>query len=151
MDETARALADLSAIEDQIAGMNGGELLPVLVRRRGALRRKVPTAHLAAYDALERFHRRPVVVPVRRSHCGGCHLRVPPQLESLLRRNPALMACPHCQRLLYLPREDRAESASAPSSKAASARPPVPLAVRVVAAPRRKREPQSSPARASRR
>ena len=137
MDETARALSDLSAIDDQIAGTNGGGPASVLVRRRGALRKTIAPVHLAAYDALGRFHRRPVIVAVRRSHCGGCHLRVPPQLESSLRRFRGLAPCPHCHRLLYVsgaaqqsavPAGDRPASAAAaaPRSERPAPRPRAP-------------------------
>ena len=101
MDETARALSDLSAIDDQIAG--GGDTVSRLIRRRGALRKAIAPVHLAAYDAVGRLRRRPVIVAVRRAHCGGCHLRVPPQLESSLRQDRRLAPCPHCHRLLYAP------------------------------------------------
>jgi hypothetical protein len=156
MDETARTITDLSAVEDQIAGMSGGDLLTVLVRRRGALRKKIAPVHLAAYDALERFRRRPVVVPVRRSHCGGCQLRVPPQIESLLRRNRTLISCPHCHRLLYFPAGETGRSAerspSATGGAAPEIAPPAAAPVRAVSASRRrKREPRAAPIRASRR
>jgi hypothetical protein len=136
--------------------MSGGDLLPVLVRRRGALRKKIAPVHLAAYDALERFRRRPIVVPVRRSHCGGCQLRVPPQLESLLRRNRTLISCPHCHRLLYFPGEERIGRAAerpAPDPRGAVAEvpPPEAVSVRAVPAPRRRKEPRAAPLRASRR
>src|SRR6476660_7909170 len=98
MDRTVRALSDLSAVDDQLAPEG---LIPVLAARRDALREAIPDAFLEAYDVLGRVRRRPVVVPVRRAHCGGCYLRLPPQLDVSVRRRESLSVCPHCRRLLY--------------------------------------------------
>jgi hypothetical protein len=75
--------------------------VPALEERRVALRRAIPGVFLAVYDALGQVGRRPVVVPVRGAHCGGCYLRLPPQLDSSIRRRQSLCPCPHCRRLLY--------------------------------------------------
>jgi predicted nucleic acid-binding Zn-ribbon protein len=37
--------------------------------------------------------------------CGGCHLKVQPQLVSEIRQQNALVTCPHCQRMLLWPSE----------------------------------------------
>ena len=103
MDRTVRALTDLSATDGQLSGkealMDG--LALVLEGRRAALREAIPRIFLDAYDALDRSGRRPVVVQVRRAHCGGCYLRLPPQLDSSIRQGQSLCPCPHCRRLLY--------------------------------------------------
>ena len=121
MDRTVRALADLSAVDDQLSGretlMDG--LARVLEERRVALREVIPALFLAAYDALGRKGRRPVVVPVRGAHCGGCHLRLPPQIDSSIRRGQSLCSCPHCGRLLYLPGVEENEKASKLKDKTA--------------------------------
>jgi hypothetical protein len=103
MDRTVRALTDLSAVDDQLSGkevlMDG--LALALEERRAALRAAIPGVFLAAHDALGRVGRRPVVVQVHGGHCGGCYLRLPPQLDSVIRRRQSLCLCPHCRRLLY--------------------------------------------------
>jgi predicted nucleic acid-binding Zn-ribbon protein len=103
MDKTVEALTGLSAVDDQLSGkealMDG--LAPALEQRRAALREAVPSVFLAAYDALGRAGRRPVIVAVRGGHCSGCYLRLPPQLDSTIRRRQSLCSCPHCGRLLY--------------------------------------------------
>jgi hypothetical protein len=76
-------------------------LVLALEGRRAALREALPSLFLAAYDALCRAGRRPVVVPVRGAHCGGCYLRLPPQLYSSIPRRQSPCTCPHCGRLLY--------------------------------------------------
>ena len=79
------------------------DFVKTLEKRRAALRHAIPDAFLAAYDALGRIGRYPVVVEVRSAHCGGCYLRLPPQLDSAIRRRQTLPACPPCRRLLSQP------------------------------------------------
>jgi hypothetical protein len=84
-----------------------------LEKRRTALRDAIPESFLLAYDALGRMGRHPAVVAVRKAHCGGCYLRLPPQLESDVRHRQSLRSCPHCHRLLYLPAPTESENAGA--------------------------------------
>jgi predicted nucleic acid-binding Zn-ribbon protein len=118
MDRTARTLTDLSAVDDQLSGkdalMDGRTL--ALEQHRAALREAIPRDFLAAYDALGRVGRRPVVVEVRGGHCSGCYLRLQPQLDSTIRRRQSLCSCPHCGRLLYSPTRV-SDSEGAPESK----------------------------------
>jgi hypothetical protein len=102
MDKTARALTNLSSVDDQLSKRETlmAGLASALEERRTALREAIPGPFLAAYDALGRG-RRPVIVAVRGAHCGGCYLRLPPQLDSAIRRRQSLCSCPHCGRLLY--------------------------------------------------
>jgi predicted nucleic acid-binding Zn-ribbon protein len=47
------------------------------------------------------------VVEVRREgDCGGCRMRVPPQLITQIHRNEDVVFCPSCQRVLYVPPAD---------------------------------------------
>ena len=125
MDKTVRALEDLSATDGQLRG--GAPLTDTFIRtlekRRTALRDAIPESFLLAYDALGRMGRRPAVVAIRKAHCGGCYLRLPPQLDSAIRRRQSLRACPHCLRLLYSPAP--AESENASGAQAGPERPPV--------------------------
>jgi predicted nucleic acid-binding Zn-ribbon protein len=45
------------------------------------------------------------VVYIQDGTCGGCYLKVQPQLISEIRRQDKLLACPHCQRMLLWPSE----------------------------------------------
>jgi hypothetical protein len=103
MDRTVRALTELCTVDDQVSQKEAliDGLALALEERRAALRESIPGLFLAAYDALGRLGRRPVVVQVQSVHCGGCYLRLPPQLDSSLRRRLSLCPCPHCRRLLY--------------------------------------------------
>jgi hypothetical protein len=119
MDSTVRALTDLAAVDDQLSGRDAlidGPAL-ALEERRASLREAIPGAFLAAYDALGRVGRRPVVVHVRGAHCGGCYLRLPAQLDSSIRRRQSLCSCPHCGRLLYSSSSRLGEGENASESK----------------------------------
>jgi hypothetical protein len=103
-DATLRALVDLSQVDRQLSGEGAltDRMARALEGRRATLRKAIPGNFLAAYDALGRAGRRPAVVPVvRGAHCGGCYMRIPPQLDALVRRGQSLCSCPHCRRLLY--------------------------------------------------
>src|SRR5450759_862776 len=115
MDRTVRTLTDLSAVDDQLSRKEAlmGGLALALEQRRATLREAVPGSFLAAYDALSRMSRLPFVVQVRGAHCGGCYLRLPPQLDSSIRQRQFLCPCPHCGRLLYSPsRAEDSENAT---------------------------------------
>lgn len=104
MEGTVRALAELSEVDGRLSGAGAltDRVLRALERHRAALREAIPGNFLAAYDDLGRAGRRPAVVPlVRGAHCGGCYMRVPPQLDSFVRRGESVCSCPHCGRLLY--------------------------------------------------
>ncbi len=114
MDKTVRALNDLSATDLQLRDDTASTDASVtaLRKRRAALREAIPGVILVAYDALDRIGRRPVAVQVRNAHCGGCYLRLPPQLASAIRHRVTLRSCPHCRRLLYSPAPEEIESAN---------------------------------------
>jgi hypothetical protein len=103
MHETVRALTGLSALDEQLSGKEPlmADLALALEERRASLRETIPGVLLAAYDALGRTGRRPIVVAARGGHCSGCYLRLPPQLDSTIRRRLSMPPCPHCGRLLY--------------------------------------------------
>ncbi len=113
MDKTVRALEDLSATDRQLQdnAVLTDAFAHALAQRRAALRDAIPDTFLATYDDLGRRGRHPVVVPVRNSHCGGCYLRLPPQLDSVIRHRHSLRACPHCRRLLYSPPPEDGDNA----------------------------------------
>jgi len=41
------------------------------------------------------------LVPVENGTCGGCHMKVPPQLVQDAKRGDAMVSCSYCGRLLY--------------------------------------------------
>jgi len=151
MDKTVRALEDLSATDSQLGGDAPltAEFVRALEKRRTALRDAIPSALLVAYDALGRMGRRPAVVQVRNAHCGGCYLRLPPQLASAIRHRQSLRSCPHCRRLLYSPTPTETGSASAakPELERSPANAPSSKRLHRIPARRPAREPRPSAAR----
>jgi predicted nucleic acid-binding Zn-ribbon protein len=103
-EATVRALADLSEIDSRLSSTEApkGPARRALETLRAELRKIIPSSFVSAYDALGRARRRPAVVPlVRGAHCGGCYIRIPPQLGASIRRGLSVSSCPHCRRLLY--------------------------------------------------
>lgn len=60
---------------------------------------------LEVYEKLAAQHDRSVVVHVRDGTCGGCHLKVLPQLVSDIRLQDSLHTCPHCRLILLWPND----------------------------------------------
>lgn len=60
---------------------------------------------LRVYERLAAQHDRSVVVHLRDGTCGGCHLKVLPQLVSEIRLQESLHTCPHCRLILLWPSE----------------------------------------------
>jgi hypothetical protein len=68
---------------------------------------------LARYAKLRASRREQALAPVRNGICFGCKLRLPPQLVAEVRRSEVLLACNHCQRILYWEGEREPVTASA--------------------------------------
>jgi predicted nucleic acid-binding Zn-ribbon protein len=127
IEETVRALAELSDIDLRLSGAGSREdrVPRSLEGRRAALREAIPGNMLAAYDDLGRAGRRPAVVPlVRGSYCGGCYMRVPPQLHAFVRRGQSVCSCPRCRRLLYVARDPEPAGGNGSKAHAAKKDPP---------------------------
>lgn len=60
---------------------------------------------LERYEKLALQYDRSVVVHLQDGTCGGCHLKVLPQLVSDIRLQEALHTCPHCRLILLWPNE----------------------------------------------
>ena len=146
MDKTVRALEDLSATDSRLRDDTAltGASARALRKRRATLREAIPGVILVAYDALDRMGRRPATVQVRNAHCGGCYLRLPPQLASAVRHRQTVRSCPHCRRLIYSPAPEESESAN--ESKPEPERSPV----KARASKRVRRIPARRPAREGR-
>jgi predicted nucleic acid-binding Zn-ribbon protein len=105
MDKKIDALRLLFSVDSQLREQNGtaDAATRSLEKQRVSLRRKIPKPLLKSYDALLDAGRYPPVVEARGSHCGGCNLRLTPQLAYQIRRGEGLLPCPHCRRLLFHP------------------------------------------------
>jgi uncharacterized protein len=63
---------------------------------------RIQPAVLTRYNKIAAQMRR-ALVPVRALTCGGCHMNVPHQLVSEVKRGTQVQQCPHCHRLLFVP------------------------------------------------
>ena len=57
------------------------------------------------YERLLRNKGESVVVGVQHAVCGGCHMRLPPQLIVSCQAVKELITCPNCGRILYYSRD----------------------------------------------
>jgi hypothetical protein len=55
----------------------------------------------ARYERLVRSKGEGVVVGIQHGVCGGCHMRVPPQLLVMCQAEKELVSCSNCGRILY--------------------------------------------------
>ncbi len=84
-EREAQLKADLKAAQDAVA-----EARPA-----------VPEPQMRLYDRLAVKPGHPVCVPVKGGKCGGCHLKVPPHIESMARTGPEIATCDQCGRILH--------------------------------------------------
>jgi uncharacterized protein len=128
-------IGELKTLEDDLAGAE----LQLLERERELADRRLALAadldRLTAertrlameleeslrkrYDLI--FERRDglAVVEVRKEgDCGGCRMRVPPQLITQIHRNSDVVFCPNCQRALYVLPGDPQPAKEAPKAEA---------------------------------
>lgn len=95
--ETERAKVDeeLAQLEKEVEALQG---------QRGDRAGRVDPPLLKRYERISRNVRRGLV-PIQNGACGGCHMNIPPQLVSEVKRAGRVHECPHCHRLLYVPEQ----------------------------------------------
>jgi hypothetical protein len=97
-------------VEDQVAqlGAREGNLkkeLAELESNRGELAAAVGDVERSLYERLMRSKGENVVVGVQHGVCGGCHMKVQPQLLVLCQAKKELVTCSNCGRILYYTRD----------------------------------------------
>lgn len=93
-------------MEDQLAQLGAREQnlekeLAELRVNREELATAVGDSARARYERLVRSKGENVVVGVQHGVCGGCHMRLPPQLMVQCQAQQDLVACSNCGRILY--------------------------------------------------
>lgn len=71
-----------------------------LKHEREKLAARVQKSDLQMYERIRKAKSGLAVVPVKRSACGGCYNRVPPQRVLELRKNSKISTCERCGRIL---------------------------------------------------
>lgn len=97
-------------MEDQFSQLNTREQnlkreLAELEVNREDLAAAVDESARSRYERLFRSKGENVVVGVQHGVCGGCHMRLPPQLLVQCQAQQELIACSNCGRILYYTRD----------------------------------------------
>jgi len=97
-------------VDDQVAQLGTREQslkkeLGELEANRGELAGAVDDSARGRYERLMRSKGENVVVGVQHGVCGGCHMKLPPQLIVLCQAGQELVTCSNCGRILYYTRD----------------------------------------------
>jgi uncharacterized protein len=97
-------------VDDQVAQLNAREEnlkreLAELEQNREELASAVGEDVRARYERLVRNKGDNVLVGVQHGVCGGCHMRLPPQLLVMCQAKKELVTCSNCGRILYYTRD----------------------------------------------
>jgi len=97
-------------MEDQLAQLAAREQnlkkeLEELSANREELAGAVDEGTRGRYERLFKSKGENVVVGVQHGVCGGCHMRVPPQLLVQCQGQQELVTCSNCGRILYYTRD----------------------------------------------
>lgn len=97
-------------VEDQISQLGGREVnlkkeLDELQANREELAAAVPDVIRNRYERLLRNKGENVIVGVQHGVCGGCHMKLPPQLLISAQAQQEMITCINCGRLLYYTRD----------------------------------------------
>ncbi len=107
---TQQANQARKSMEEQLAELARREQnlqreLAELTQNRLELATAVDSGTRARYERLTRSKGENVVVGVQHGVCGGCHMRVPPQLLVQCQAQQEVITCSNCGRILYYTRD----------------------------------------------
>jgi uncharacterized protein len=108
---TTQAAQDARKLmDDQLAQLAAREAnlqkeLAELSANREELAAAVDDLPRGRYERLMRSKGENVVVGVERGVCGGCHMKLPPQLLVMCQAKKELVSCSNCGRILYYTRD----------------------------------------------
>ena len=97
-------------VDDQVAQLDAREAnlkkeLAALEANRAELAAAVDEIARSRYERLVRSKGENVVVGVEHGVCGGCHMKLPPQLLVTCQAEKELVGCSNCGRILYYTRD----------------------------------------------
>jgi predicted nucleic acid-binding Zn-ribbon protein len=99
--KAARALADEQVAQLAAREENLKKELAELEANREELAAAVDETARSRYERLVRSKGENVVVGVHHGVCGGCHMKLPPQLLVTCQAEKELVGCSNCGRILY--------------------------------------------------
>lgn len=100
-----RKLVDEQVAQLKLREQNLQKELVVLEANRDELAAALELSARARYERLMRSKGENVVVGVQHGVCGGCHMRLPPQLLVQCQARKELVTCSNCGRILYYTRD----------------------------------------------
>lgn len=106
-EERQRVDGLIKAIRDD-AGLAAKELARINLQR-AEITAQLPRDYVSRYDTIAHARQGVVMAKVEKESCGACHVRLRPQVISLVRRGEDLVCCDICRRILFI------EEAEAPS------------------------------------
>ena len=101
----ARKLMDEQVAQLDAREQNLQKELAELETNREALASAVDESTRSRYERLVRSKGENVVVGVQHGVCGGCHMKLPPQLTVTCQAEKELVSCSNCGRILYYTRD----------------------------------------------
>jgi predicted nucleic acid-binding Zn-ribbon protein len=97
------ALVQLAELDRGLQAGHEQRLGEERVSERHALSASLSLELRDAYERALRAGREPAVVPLAKSVCSGCHVRLHATLEQKVRARRGVAPCAHCLRLVYDP------------------------------------------------
>jgi predicted nucleic acid-binding Zn-ribbon protein len=103
---TQAATAAKKLVDDQVTQLSAREQnlkkdLAELEQNRGELAAAVDDTARDRYERLLKNKGENVVVGIQHGVCGGCHMKVPPQILVSCQQQQDLVTCSNCGRILY--------------------------------------------------
>jgi predicted nucleic acid-binding Zn-ribbon protein len=107
---TTEAAAAKKLVDDQIGQLNEREEnlkkdFTALTGDRAQLASAVDDSTRRRYERIFKSKGENVVVGIDHSSCGGCHMKLPPQIVTHCRAQGEIVTCPNCGRILYFTRD----------------------------------------------
>lgn len=90
---------DIKALDDRLSNIQA-EVETARKNRQG-LTEGIDEAWLSRYTRIFNNKGDYALVPVDKGTCGGCHMKIPPQLVQDAKRGDSMVSCSYCGRLLY--------------------------------------------------
>ena len=90
--EEEKAKQETKVLDQEIAKIN---------ITRQEIAKKVSPSSLFRYEKLRQGKGGLAIVPLEGSSCGGCHMNLPPQIVSEVKKGNRFVTCENCNRILY--------------------------------------------------
>ncbi|MBU4561276.1 hypothetical protein KKG20_03260 [bacterium] len=90
--EEEKAKQETEILDQEIAKIN---------ITRQEIAKRVSPSPLSRYEKLRRGKGGLAIVPLEGSSCGGCHMNLPPQIVSEVKKGKRFVVCENCNRILY--------------------------------------------------